>query len=171
MDTQYVSPFALLLQSTTDCVLTNNRHLFLRALETASPGSVCNPLWVWVRGLFWVVDHLFLTGSSHDGFWILTNTLISLLRTLVLLTKVVHVAIVRKEHGVDNYTEERQTPARLCQQRVHMGLYTKGVIPRRSNTVLRRIAVFIWKWLLGIRILISWLKPRGTSFNNLLKTN
>lgn len=75
---------------------------------------------------------------------------------------IVHLGITRNAHGGENYTpKEWQVLTRQCQWRGRIRLDTEGVVTRRRNARLNRITVLIWKWLQGIRISISWLKPRG----------
>lgn len=85
--------------------------------------------------------------------------------------KVVYMGIIRKAHGSLTIHWKNGRLSLDYVSREYTWDYTTGVILRRRNARLSRIAVLIWKWLLGIRILISWLKPRGMSFNNLLKSN
>lgn len=85
--------------------------------------------------------------------------------------KVVYMGIIRKAHGSITIHWKNDKLSLDCVSMEYTWDYTKGVILRRRNTRLSRITIFIGKWLPGIRILISWLKPRGMSFNNLLKSN
>ena len=63
--------------------LTDNRNLFLRVLEAASPRPWCQHSQVLLRSLFWAVDYWLLTVPSHGGKREWTELSGFLLRTLI----------------------------------------------------------------------------------------